>query len=142
VEGVPTESPLQGFTALVAFDREASLDENVEAMTSEALATKHGEVAYAVRTTETPAGHVEEGQALGLAGGGVKVVAGDAQEAATGVIEDLLAEGDSLVTLVYGADTDEWTAHELGKRIEERFGVEVEVHSGGQPSYPYLIGIE
>ena len=127
---------------MVAFDRDADLDENVETMTSEAMATKHGEVAYAVRTTETPAGHVEKGQCLGLARGGVKVVADDAQEAASGVIEEMLSDGDSLVTLVYGADVDEWTAHELGKRVEERFGVEVEVHGGGQPHYPYLIGIE
>ncbi len=142
VEVVPTESPLQGFTALVAFDRDSSLDENVAAMTSEGLAAKHGEVAYAVRTTETPVGHVEEGQCLGLAGGGVKVVADDAEEAVIGVLEATLEDGDSLVTLVYGADVDEWTAHALGKRVGERFSVEVDVHRGGQPHYPFLIGVE
>jgi uncharacterized protein len=142
VEVVPTESPLQGFTAIVAFDRDVPLDENAAAMTTEALHTKHGEVAYAVRTTETPVGHVEEGQALGLAGGGVKVVGDDADDAVKGVIASMLEESDSLVTLVYGADVDEWHAHALGKRVEERFGVEVEVHRGGQPSYPFLIGIE
>jgi dihydroxyacetone kinase-like predicted kinase len=142
VEVVPTESPLQGFTALVAFDRDAALDDNVEAMTSEGLATKHGEVAYAVRTTETPAGHVEEGQCLGLAAGGVKVVADDAEEAVMGVLETMLEGSDSLVTLVYGADVDEWSAHEVGKRVAERFSVEVEVHRGGQPHYPFLVGVE
>lgn len=142
VDVVPSESPLQGFTAIVAFDRDASLADNIEAMTTEALSTKHGEVAYAVRTTQTPAGHVEEGQAIGLAGGGVRVVGDDADEAVMGVVDHLIDEGDSLVTLVYGADVDEWHAHELGKRVGERFGVEVEVHRGGQPSYPFLIGIE
>ena len=142
VDVVPTESPLQGFTALVAFDRDASLEDNVMSMTTEALATKHGEVAYAVRTTETPVGHVEEGQSLGLAAGAVKVVANDADEAVMGVVESMLDDGDSLVTLVYGADVDEWHAHALGKRVGERFGVEVEVHRGGQPHYPFLIGIE
>ncbi len=139
---VPTESPLQGFTALVAFDRDASLDENAETMAAEAVGTKHGEVAYAVRSTETPVGHVEEGQCMGLAGGGVKVVADDAEDAVVGVLEAMLDESDSLVTLVYGADIDEWTAHAIGKRVGERFGHEVEVHYGGQPHYPFLIGIE
>ncbi len=139
---VPTESPLQGFTALVAFDRDASLDENSETMAAEAVGTKHGEVAYAVRSTETPVGHVEEGQCLGLAGGGVKIVADDAEEAVLGVLEAMLDDSDSLVTLVYGADIDEWTAHGIGKRVGERFGHEVEVHYGGQPHYPFLIGIE
>ncbi|MEX2394364.1 MAG: DAK2 domain-containing protein [Actinomycetota bacterium] len=142
VDVVPTESPLQGFTALVAFDRDLSAEENVEAMTEEALTTKHGEVAYAIRSTETPVGHVEEGQALGLAGGGVKVVADDADDAVMGVVEAMLSDGDSLITLVYGADVDEWHAHELGKRLGSKFDVEVEVHRGGQPHYPFLIGIE
>lgn len=142
VDVVPTESPLQGFTALVAFNRDASLEDNIEAMTEQAMATKHGEVAYAVRTTETPAGHVDEGQALGLANGTVKFVADGAEEAVVGVLEALLDEDDSLVTLVYGADVDEWSAHAFGKRVEERFGVEVEVHHGGQPHYPFLIGVE
>ncbi len=142
VEVVPTESPLQGFTALVAFDRDASLRDNVDAMTTEGLATKHGEVAYAVRTTETPAGHVEEGQCLGLVGGGVTVVADDASDTVIGVLEGMLGSSDELVTLVYGADVDERSAHALGKRVGERFGVEVEVHRGGQPHYPFLIGVE
>lgn len=142
VEVVPTESPLQGFTALVAFDGDATLEDNLEAMTREGLATKHGEVAYAVRTTQTPAGHVEQGQCLGLAAGVVKVVADEPPEAVVGVLEAMLAPTDSLVTLVYGADTDEWSAHELGKIVAERFSVEVEVHHGGQPHYPFLIGIE
>lgn len=142
VEVVPTESPLQGFTALVAFDRDSSLEDNVDAMTREGMSTKHGEVAYAVRTTETPVGHVEEGQCIGLVPGGVKVVADDAEEAVMGVVEALRERSDSLVTLVYGADVDEWSAHELGKRVGERFGLEVEVHRGGQPHYPFLIGVE
>ncbi len=143
IDVVPTESPLQGITAIVAFDRDASLDDNLVAMTTEALATKHGEVAYAVRTTETPAGHVEEGQALGIAGGSVRFIGDDADDAVLGVVEVMLdPDVDSLVTLVYGADVDEWHAHALGKRVGERFGVEVEVHRGGQPHYPFLIGIE
>jgi hypothetical protein len=142
VEVVPTESPLQAFSALVAFDQDASLDENVATMTAEGLRTKHGEVAYAVRAADTPAGHVEQGQCIGLWAGEVVCVADDAGGAVIAVLERMIDEGDSLATLVYGADVDEWTAHELGKRITHAFGIEVEVHRGGQPHYPYLIGIE
>jgi len=142
VEVLPTESPLQAFTALVAFDRDSSLEENVEAMSDEGLGTKHGEVAHAVRAADTPAGHVDEGQCLGLSGGEVCAITDDPQEGVLAVLEHMLAEGDELVTLVYGADIDEWSAHELGKRVAERFSVDVEVHRGGQPHYPFLIGVE
>lgn len=142
VRVIPTESPLQGFTALVAFDGDATLDENADSMTKDALATKHGEVAYAVRSAQTPAGPVREGQCLGLAGGDVKVVAGDPHDAVMAVLETMLSPADSLVTIVYGGDIDEWSGHELGKRVASKFGVEVEVHYGGQPHYPFLIGVE
>jgi DAK2 domain fusion protein YloV len=142
VEVVPTESPLQGFTALVAFDADAGIADNVEAMTKEGLATKHGEIAYAVRSAQTPAGPVREGQCLGLVAGEVKVVADDPQQAVIAALDPMLSSSDSLVTIVYGADIDEWSAHELGKRVEAQFGVEVEVHYGGQPHYPFLIGVE
>jgi dihydroxyacetone kinase-like predicted kinase len=46
------------------------------------------------------------------------------------------------VTLVYGEGIDEWSAHELGKRVGSQYAVEVEVHYGGQPHYPFLIGVE
>lgn len=142
VEVVPSESPLQAFSAIVAFDPDASLEDNVEAMTSEGLRTKHAEVAHAVRTADTPAGHVEEGQCIGLVAGQVVTISDDAQQGVLDVLEKMLEEGDSLATLVYGAEIDEWTAHELGKRIAERYGIEVEVHRGGQPHYPFLIGVE
>jgi DAK2 domain fusion protein YloV len=142
VEVIPTESPLQGFTALVAFETDATLEENVASMTKDALATKHGEIAYAVRSAQTPAGPVREGQCLGLAGGQVKAVADDAQDAVMSVLESMLQTADSLVTIVYGANIDEWSAHQLGKRVGSKFGVEVEVHYGGQPHYPFLIGVE
>jgi hypothetical protein len=142
VEVIPTRSPLQAFTALVVFDGDATFDANVEAMTSEALRTKHGEIAQAVRDAETPVGHVRRGQHLGITDEGVRIVGDNAQETVVRVLEDMLSEDDSLVTLVYGTDIDEWSAHELGKKVAERFGVEVEVHRGGQPAYPFLIGIE
>ena len=142
VEVVPTESPLQGFTALVAFETDATIEDNLASMTKDAQATKHGEIAHAVRAAQTPAGPVREGQSLGLAGGEVKAVADDPQDAVISVLESMLSSADSLVTLVYGAGIDEWSAHELGKRIGAKFGVEVEVHYGGQPHYPFLIGVE
>jgi hypothetical protein len=141
-EVVPTESPLQAFAALLAFDRDAPVSDNVEAMSAQAAATKHGEVAHAVRSTQTPAGHVQKGQCIGLWAGEVCAIGDDPQEAAMRVLEHMREEDDSLLTLVYGAEVDEWDAHELGKRAAEKFGLEVEVHRGGQPHYPYLIGLE
>ncbi len=142
VEVIPTASPLQGFTAMFSFDPEAGLDANVETMTDEGLGTKHGEVAHATRDAETPAGRVSQGECLGMWDGEVRVVAESPQDGVVQVVEGMLSEGDSLVTLVYGGEIDEWSAHELGKRVSEQFGVEVEVHRGGQPAYPFLIGVE
>jgi hypothetical protein len=81
-------------------------------------------------------------ECLGVFDGQVHVVCDDPQAAVMSLLEKLLTDGDSLVTLVHGAGVDEWSAHELGKQVAERFGVEAEVHRGDQPHYPYLIGVE
>ncbi|HVL80813.1 MAG TPA: DAK2 domain-containing protein [Actinomycetota bacterium] len=142
VEVIPTESPLQAFTALLSFDQEGDLDAVVEAMSAETERTRHGEVAYAVRSADTPVGHVERGQCLGMRDGQVVTIGDDPAQTVMQVLEEMVQGDGSLVTLVYGEGIDEWSAHELGKRVADAFGGEVEVHRGGQPHYPYLIGVE
>ena len=65
----------------------------------------------------------------------------------TSVIRDLLdhliGSGGELLTVVEGAGSSmAHTAELCGWVAEHRPGVEVEVHRGGQPLYPYLFGVE
>ena len=55
-----------------------------------------------------------------------------------------MVDGDSeLITIYYGVDIGQETAEKLLERVEEAWpDCEVELHSGGQPIYYYLMSVE
>jgi dihydroxyacetone kinase-like predicted kinase len=144
VRVVPTVSMPEGLAALMAYDPEAAAPANTTAMRQGADAVRSGEVTQAVRSTQTPVGPVAEGDWMGLVrGDGIVAVAPDQLAAVTALLDHLLADGGELVTVITGSDADDEITDALQVWLAEHHdGVEVEVHTGGQPLYPYLFGIE
>lgn len=149
VRVVPTRSMPEGLAALMAYDPEADAPANVLPMRHAAEAIVTGEVTQAVRSSRTDAGPVEAGEWMGIVRGataehqGIVTIADDAVAATKALLERLVGDDRELVTMITGADaTDESTA-ELESWFSDRFpGLELEVHRGGQPLYPYLLGVE
>lgn len=159
VRVVPTRSMPEGLAALMAYDPEADAPANVLAMRRAAEAIVAGEVTRAVRSSTTEAGPVEAGDWMGIVRGanaqnanaqnanaqneGIVTIASDSVAATKALLELLVVDDRELVTLITGADaTDESTAG-LEAWFADRFpGLELEVHAGGQPLYPYLLGVE
>ena len=74
---------------------------------------------------------------------GIVAIAGDLVGAAQSLLEHLVDDGRELVTVITGADATDAATSELEAWFESRFGtVELEVHQGGQPLYPFLFGVE
>jgi len=100
-------------------------------------------VTQAVRQSSTDAGEVHEGDWIGISHDGVVAIADNVVVCTRLLLSRLLDESHELVTLIEGegarvADTrriEEWLS-------EEHPEVALEVHQGGQPLYPYLLGIE
>ncbi|HLX33536.1 MAG TPA: DAK2 domain-containing protein [Gaiellaceae bacterium] len=141
VQVVATGSIPAGLAALVSFDGSRSAAENAEEMRGAAAAVATGEVTRAVRDVQLNGVAIRSGEWLGLADG--EPVAGGAEFAAVAlaVVDRLLSEPRSLLTLLTGADPpplDGLLAH-VGAAYP---GVEIEVHEGGQPHYPLLLGSE
>ena len=140
---VPTRTVAEGFAALVAYDPEASLDENVAAMRGAAEHVVAGEVTRAVRDATSPIGPIHSGDYLGIARHGIAAVDDSLAGATTKLLGTLLADEHELVTLIAGADaTPADTAMIEAWLAEHRPDVTAEVHHGGQPLYPYLVGVE
>jgi hypothetical protein len=141
---LPTVSMPEGLAALVAYDPDAAVASNLESMRAAADGVRTGEVTRAVRASRTDAGEVAAGDWIGLVrGDGVVAIGTSASEAAIRLLEHLLRESGDLVTLVVGADADpDDLAAVVGWLADDRSDVEVEVHEGGQPLYPFLIGVE
>jgi DAK2 domain fusion protein YloV len=140
---VPTNSIAEGFAALLAYDPEAHVDVNARAMETSARNVVAGEITQAVRDSDSAVGPIAVGDWLGLSRQGIEAVAGSVSTVAWALLDRLVTDDHELVTLIEGegsgaADTrriTEW----LG---EHRPNVDIEVHHGGQPLYPYLFSIE
>ncbi len=140
---VPTRAVVEGLAALVAYDPGADVAANVAAMTGAAAGVRAGEVTRAVRAGVASCGPIAEGDWIALTSDGVVAVAGSAADAAIALCERLVDASSELVTVVVGTDArpaeTERLRNHLGRSSPH---VELEVHGGEQPLYPYLIGVE
>ena len=144
VRVVPTCSMAEALAALVFYDPEADAAVNAEAMTGAAEAVATGEITQAVRDTNTEVGPVKNGDWIGLVrGDGVVAVGGTMVAATTQLLDALITPGRELLTMITG---DLATSRQIEEVIaylsENHPDVEVEVHAGGQPLYPFLFGVE
>ncbi len=140
---VPTQTLPQGVAALMAFNYEADLEANAEAMERAAEQVRTIEVTRAIRAARVDGLQVREGDAIALVDG--RLVSTGAE--LDGVVFAALAAGGieqaELVTIYFGEGSSRQEADSLATRIEEQWpGRTVEVVDGGQPHYPYIISLE
>jgi DAK2 domain fusion protein YloV len=141
VRVVRTESIPAGLAAMVAYDPSRSAEANVAEM-HEALQTlATGEVTVASRDAEIDGVQAREGSYLGLVDGHA-VAAGEAFDTvAKAVLDSLLAESRSVLTLLTGEQAP--ALNGLEDYVRERHPeIEIEVQEGGQPHYPLLLSAE
>jgi DAK2 domain fusion protein YloV len=143
VRVVATTSIAEGFAALLEYDPQDSADANLGTMREAATRVVSGEVTRAVRASTSDAGPIAEGDYLGLAREGIKVVHPSLADAACGLLDALVTDAHEIVTVIEGdGATAAVTRHVTEWLAAERPAVTVEVHHGGQPLYPYLFSIE
>lgn len=140
---IGTKNVAMGIAAIVSFQPELPVEENAKRMDEAAQRVRTGMITYAVRDSEFENMHITEGDIIGLHNGKVEFKADNAHDVAMRLCETIVTPEDGLITVYYGADTQEEEAAALGEEIEERFpDCDVEVHSGGQPLYYYVIAVE
>jgi hypothetical protein len=140
---VPTTTIVEALAALVAYDPDAPLEGNAAAMTDAAERVATGEVTQAVRDTSAECGRIAKGDWIALTRDGICATGKTAADAAIALVDKIVDEDSELVTVLLGQEAR--TADTA--RLREHLGlehphVEVEVHEGGQPLYPYLLGVE
>jgi DAK2 domain fusion protein YloV len=138
---VPTDSIPAGLAALVAYDGTRPAAENAAEMTAAAAAVATGEVTRASRDVELNGLAIRRGEWLGLADDEPVAGGNDFAEVAFELVERLVAKPRTLLTLLTGAEPPplDGLVERLASAHPE---LEVEVHEGGQPHYPLLLGAE
>ena len=140
---VETKTIPQGLTSLLAFDESKSIEENYERMSASVGDVVSGSVTTAVRDTTIDGLEIHENDNLGMVDGKIVVSNPDMMETLEETFAHMLDEDSEIVTIYVGEDGSEELANELAQALAEKYeDVEVEIHQGGQPVYPYLFSVE
>lgn len=140
---VETRTVPQGFTSLLAFDTTKTLDDNVADMTASLSEVTSGSITLAVRDTTIDGLEIHENDYLGMVDGKILVSDANLEAALKATFEQMITEDSEIVTIFVGEDGEVPLAEELADYLEEKYeDIEVEIHEGNQPVYPYLMSVE
>lgn len=140
---VPTHAVVEALASLVVYDPDATLGVNAAAMADAASRVRAGEVTQAVRDSVADCGEIKEGDWIAITREGICAARTSAEEAVIALVDQLIGDDSELVTVLLGSDARPADTAKLREHLGLQHGhVEVEVHEGDQPLYPYLIGVE
>ncbi|KAA8371168.1 DAK2 domain-containing protein [Leuconostoc carnosum] len=143
VKVVKTKTIQQGLTAMMGYNPEADVSINSKDMSAMLTEVKSAQVTKAVRDTNLDGREIKHDDWMGIIDGNIAVVTDKLQTTAIESVEKMLDEDSEIVTIIYGEDAKEKDA----KKLEESIltidsDLEVEIHNGKQPLYPFLISVE
>lgn len=140
---VETRTVPQGFTSLLAFNPEQSLEENVAAMTASLSDVVSGSVTLAVRDTSIDGLEIHKDDNLGMVDGKIVVSNPDMTATLKATFAKMIDEDSEIITIYIGEDGSQDLAEEMADYLESTYeDIEVEIHDGKQPVYPYLMSVE
>ncbi|HUV44674.1 MAG TPA: DAK2 domain-containing protein [Dehalococcoidales bacterium] len=143
VEIVATETIPQGVAALLALDYEADLETNASIMRQAIPLVNTVEVTRAVRSTQINNIKIKRKQAIGLLDGELAAVGNNPTEVLHETLSKLDVSGKEIVTIYFGADTDQAEAERASIILRTEYPqLQVEVVRGGQTHYNYIVSIE
>lgn len=140
---VPTKTVPQGITAIINYVSDRSSEDNLNTMIEEIANVKTGQVTYAVRNTVMDGVEIKENDIMGLDGKTILSVGNSISDVTIELAKKLIDEDSELVSLYYGEDVSLEDAQAVADAIsKENPDIDVEVNSGGQPIYYYLLSVE
>ncbi|MCT3391723.1 DAK2 domain-containing protein [Lentilactobacillus hilgardii] len=133
----------QGITAMLGFNPENALDENQKAMEDNLPTVKSGQVTTAIRDSNIDGLEIKKDQYIGIADGKIVTVDDDLIKTAVSMVGKMLDDDSEAITIIWGDNANERLADKVQAGIIQLDDeLEVEVHEGDQPVYPFLISVE
>ncbi len=138
-----TKTIPQGISALMAVDIDKLPEDNIRKIERAISDVKTGLITYAVRSSNFDGKDIEEGDILGIIDGKISKVGPRISDVSEKIIDEMINESSSLVSIYYGNDIEEKEAKTLVDYIQKKYSdCEIEMHHGGQPLYYYIISVE
>ncbi len=143
VQVLPTRTVQQGIGAMVAYDKEAALNELQSDMRAASEAVLSIAVTRASHSTRMNNLDIQQGDFIAMVDGEIRATAGELAAALICAWQPLADDRRELATLYYGAEMTDNQAGDLMKRLQaDCGGLEYELVYGGQRLYPILVSVE
>ena len=147
---LPTRSVPQGIAAMLAFDADAGVEDNLVAMQRAAENVTTGSVTFAARDSDFEGRKIKEGEILALENGKLSFVDTSLDHALPKLVKTLVsgrhAAGREVnfVTVIHGSDVPVEEAERVCESVRTKLGEDVDVSlvNGGQPVYYYIVSVE
>lgn len=140
---VPSKTISQGMTSLLSFNPDNSLADNEAQMMAGLKDVISGQVTQSIRDTTIDGLAIKKDDYMGIIDGKIKVTAPERQTATVDMIKAMLDDDSEIVTILIGEGGTRQEAQAIADAvmaIDDE--LEVELHDGGQPVYPYLVSVE
>lgn len=140
---IPTKSVPEGISASIAFNPDASVEENKNAMHEAIRSVRSGSVTYAVRDTHVDGFDLTKGEIIGLDNKAILAKGNLVSETTERLVDAMIDDSIMNITLFFGEDIREDEANALQEVLAQKYPeCEVTVANGGQPVYYYLVSLE
>lgn len=138
-----TKTVPQGVTAMIGFSDEMEPEENFESMQEAFKFVKTGQLTYAIRDTNIDGVDIHEKDFMGIGDEGLLAVGTDLHDTAFEMVEKMVDEEATMITVYSGTEVDSEAAEQLVAEFSEKYTeCDVELCNGGQPVYYYIISVE
>lgn len=140
---IPSKTVPQGITAMLNFDPEQDAEANTAAMTESLAGVTTMQITYAARDSDFDGLEIHQGDYLGLYNGSLLDTTPDLGQLLADMAKKTAESGCEFINIFYGADIREEQAQDALKCFTEHCpGAEINLLSGGQPVYYFLISAE
>ena len=140
---IPSKTIPQGISAAIMFNPEADPEENFRSMKAALKNVKSGEVTFSIRDTEFNGLKVKKDDFIGIYEKDIVVDNPDKIETLMILLDKMIDDESSIITILVGQDVDEETMNDVANRIAEKYtDLDLDIRPGNQPVYSFLIGVE
>ncbi|HAK05275.1 MAG TPA: hypothetical protein DCM23_01030 [Firmicutes bacterium] len=143
VHVIPSNTIPQGLVSCMMFNPEAKLQENIQEMTNALGSVQSGAITFSIKDTAIDGIEIKKDDYMAIANKKIVAAHKDMFKTAEQLLETMIDEMTSIVTIIVGEGVDMKKVAKLGEKFEAKFGdVEFDIRQGDQPVYSFLIGVE
>ncbi len=140
---IPTSNIPQGFSAVLAFNPNDTVDGNLKNMNDALGAVRSGSVTYAVRNTQIGNFDLKEGDIIGMDAKDIVAKGDSVSNVTEQLIDSMMDDEVSCISLYFGNNVSEDDANAIAADMSKKYrDCDVDVHYGGQPLYYFIVSLE